>query len=501
MAIPHFSVKSGSRQKGNSAKERFLYLVRQGKYEDRDDLEYVEHRNYPSWAKANPVEFWQAADNYERANGRVYTQIESALPRELSPAERLLLIKTFIDQELGKRHPYTFVVHNPLALDGKENPHLHLIFSERTIDGIERSKELFFKRKNNKHPELGGAAKNRDWNRKAKITELRASWEKHVNQALEKAGINERIRLSSLKKQGIDRIPEPKMGTAITAKYKRGEKTRLGDLVKRYRELRRKEAQLKSIDNQLTECKEKLESVSVKQIPAAKLHQLVSQEKNALYQKLKELKEERYQLGVRWTAGGDNVPSPVTKEQAYEKALRSIGGEEYLELEKELKNTSHNLKKLQETIENNQEKTDKLHLKNLLPSNLARSYQKQNQLTKDYQKAVNQYQKLIQAYNELRSSLESQDNQAAIQSIMSSLLREDRIKQQTIRKLDAEIKNLESRLHETKKYQAELKLLDNESLTIKTNKNIANLKEVVAEPKDYEAKLLRVRELTQKREK
>ena len=148
-----------------------------------------------------------------------------------------------------------------------------------------------------------------------------------------------------------------------------------------------------------------------------------------------------------------------------------------------------------------QEKTDQLHLKNLLPSNLARSYQKQNQLTKDYQKAVNQYQKLTQAYNELRYRLESQDNQAAIKSIMSSLLREDRIKHQSIRKLDAEIQTLESRLQQTKKYQAELKLLGNESLAIKTDGKLANLKEVVAEPKNYEAKLLRVKELTSKREK
>ena len=420
MAIPHFSVTSGSRQKGNSAAARFLYLVRQGKYEDRDDLEYVEHRNYPDWAKGNPIEFWQASDEYERANGRVYTQIECALPRELSPGERLLLIKNFLDRELGERHSYTFVVHNPLALDGKENPHLHVLFSERTMDGIERPKEQFFKRKNAQHPERGGAAKNRDWNRQHKITELRASWSQAVNRALEKAGRKERINLSSLNKQGIDRIPEPKMGPSVTAKYKRGEKTKVGDVVERCRALRQKEAHLTSIDKELKQCQGELQAASVKHISALELYQIVSEEKHALYEKLAELKEKRYQLGVRWTPRGDKFPAPLTEEEAYEKAARDLGGSEQKEL---------------------------------------------------------------------------------LQSMMSSLLREDRNKHQTIRKLDAEIKNLESKLHETKKYQAELKMLGQERIAIRSDEPLAELKEALAEPKDYKAKLLRARELAPKREK
>ena len=412
MAIPHFSVTSGSRQKGNSAKTRFLYLVRQGKYEDRDDLEYVEHRNYPDWAKGNPIEFWQASDDYERANGRVYTQIECALPRELSPGERLLLIKHFLDRELGERHPYTFVVHNPVALDGKENPHLHVLFSERTIDGIERPKELFFKRRNSKHPEQGGAAKNRDWNRKNKITELRASWEQAVNQALEKAGRKERINLSSLKKQGIDRIPEPKMGPAVTAQYKRGEKTWVGDVVEQCRALRQKEAHLTSIDKELKQCKEELAEASVKHISASELYQIVSKEKHALYKKLAELKEKRYQLGVRWTPRGDRLPAPLTEEQAYEKALKDVGGSE---------------------------------------------------------------QKVL------------------LQLKVKQALEEDRNRHQSLRNIDSELEALESKLNETKKYQAELKLLGNETLALRPEVTTLSNKQALADRNDYQQKLRQAR--------
>ena len=50
----------------------------------------------------------------------------------------------------------------------------------------------------------------------------RESWEKHVNAALEKAGRPERVDRRSLKAQGIDKIPEPKIGVAATAMKRRG---------------------------------------------------------------------------------------------------------------------------------------------------------------------------------------------------------------------------------------------------------------------------------------
>jgi hypothetical protein len=33
----------------------------------------------PSWVK-DPIEFWQAADTFERANAKVYMEYEIALP-------------------------------------------------------------------------------------------------------------------------------------------------------------------------------------------------------------------------------------------------------------------------------------------------------------------------------------------------------------------------------------------------------------------------------------
>ena len=58
-----------------------------------------------------------------------------------------------------ERLPYTLAIHRGGA--NGENPHAHLMFSERGHDGIERDAEQWFKRYNAKAPEKGGARKSR----------------------------------------------------------------------------------------------------------------------------------------------------------------------------------------------------------------------------------------------------------------------------------------------------------------------------------------------------
>lgn len=139
----------------------------------------------PLWAQDNPLLFWRAADLYERKNGTVYREHEIALPRELSPEHRAELVRDWVEQELGDRHAYTWAIHNKTALDGGEQPHVHLMFSERTNDGIDRDPEQYFKRYNAKHPERGGAKKHRSGETiaecKAALIDLRDRWEKTHN--------------------------------------------------------------------------------------------------------------------------------------------------------------------------------------------------------------------------------------------------------------------------------------------------------------------------------
>ncbi|EEP66522.1 MobA/MobL family protein [Neisseria gonorrhoeae] len=186
MATAHLSVKVGKAGKGVPHAE---YISRVGKYEKKLDgneqLEATESGNMPLWAQDNPLLFWRAADLYERKNGTVYREHEIALPRELSPEHRAELVRDWVEQELGDRHAYTWAIHNKTALDGGEQPHVHLMFSERTNDGIDRDPEQYFKRYNAKHPERGGAKKHRSGEtiaeRKAALIDLRDRWEKTHN--------------------------------------------------------------------------------------------------------------------------------------------------------------------------------------------------------------------------------------------------------------------------------------------------------------------------------
>ena len=145
MAIGRLSMKVG---KAGKAGPHAAYIAREGQYANRLDkgerLEATEVGNMPAWAADQPQAFWQAADAFERSNGTTYREMEIALPRELDAAQRVELVKDWVRQEIGDRHAYQWAIHVPLALDGKDQPHVHLMFSERQVDGIERDPEQYF---------------------------------------------------------------------------------------------------------------------------------------------------------------------------------------------------------------------------------------------------------------------------------------------------------------------------------------------------------------------
>ena len=198
MAVYHLKVGFGSRASGQSACAKNEYIEREGRYAaDREEREHVEHGHMPAWAQDDPHAYWQAADAHERANGRLYSEIQFALPRELDAGGRRALAGAFAEQVCGgERLPYTLALHR--GGPDVENPHAHLMFSERGNDGIARSEEQWFKRHNPKAPAQGGARKSRaakagDW-----LDTTRQAWEQAANRALAQAGREERIDGRSL---------------------------------------------------------------------------------------------------------------------------------------------------------------------------------------------------------------------------------------------------------------------------------------------------------------
>ncbi|TPG21384.1 MobA/MobL family protein [Variovorax guangxiensis] len=197
-------------------------MGREGKHKnkpDDDDLESVGHGNLPKWAGESPRAFWQAADEFERVNGSTYRELVVALPRELTPPQRQSLVEEFIREELGDRHAFHWGIHNPrAALEGGEQPHAHIMYSERILDGIERPREQFFKRYNGKSPEKGGCkkasgGKTKDENVEALLV-TRERWARVQNEHLARYSHDARVDHRSLKDQGIDREPECHLGQA-----------------------------------------------------------------------------------------------------------------------------------------------------------------------------------------------------------------------------------------------------------------------------------------------
>lgn len=212
MAIARLSVGIGKKGK---ASPHAQYIAREGKYakpsNHQEKLENTGHGNMPKWAEAEPNFFWQSADAHERANGSTYREHVIALPRELTPDQRHDLILDWIEQEIGDKHAYQYAIHNPPALDGREQPHCHLMFSERTIDGIERDPDQYFKRYNAKKPERGGARKANTGlgytERKADLVAQRERWETVCNKHLEQAGSKATISMKSNKDRGLKSTP------------------------------------------------------------------------------------------------------------------------------------------------------------------------------------------------------------------------------------------------------------------------------------------------------
>lgn len=222
MASYHCTVRIGKTGKGAV---HASYVCREGKYATMTDraygekVEHIEHGNMPKWAKHRPLYFWEQADIRERSNGSVYREFEVALPRELSVDQRIELVREFVRNEIGQSHAYTFAIHNPkAAIEGGEQPHAHIMYSERIQDGIERDPESFFKRANKKTPELGGCTKSDRFtagaraDRRETIIALRKAWADLQNQHLEKYEKADRVDHRTLKEQGKVKAPEKHLG-------------------------------------------------------------------------------------------------------------------------------------------------------------------------------------------------------------------------------------------------------------------------------------------------
>lgn len=163
--------------------------------------------NAPEWVH-DRQKLWNEVEAVEkRKDAQVAREFEVSLPRELTPEARKELVQDFVKEQFVSRGMIADVaIHNPAAGDGQEQPHAHIMSPTRHIG-----------------PE-GFGKKAREWNDKAVLQEWREAWGNHVNQALERHGIDQRVDHRSYKDQGLDRMAEPKMGPAATNMERKAER-------------------------------------------------------------------------------------------------------------------------------------------------------------------------------------------------------------------------------------------------------------------------------------
>lgn len=231
MSSFHCEVKVGVIGKAFSHAE---YVYRRGLYATLDNTGKGERllasgdMNMPSWASGDPMKFWMESDKRERKNGSTYREMEGALPRELTLEQQIALVEEYAAAEIGDKHAASWAIHIKIASDGLPQPHVHFMYSERTIDHIERGPDLYFKRANKKDPEKGGCEKD-SRGTPENLEATRKLWADLQNNFLDMVGSANRVDHRSLKDQGIDRDPERHQGPIKWSKLSAEEKAALNE--------------------------------------------------------------------------------------------------------------------------------------------------------------------------------------------------------------------------------------------------------------------------------
>ncbi|NUZ09064.1 MobQ family relaxase [Piscinibacter koreensis] len=240
----HLSVKPISRAAGRSATAAAAYRAgaeivdhRTGEVHDYTRKSDIVHSEIlvppgaPAWAEDRTA-LWNAAEAAEkRKDARVARDYEVAIPKELTRAQGIELVRDF-SQGLADRYGVAvdFNVHKDelKAWDGSEKGyqgyHAHILTSTRKLgrDGFGEKAAIELSDTKRKSLGLGDGA--------AEIEHIRRLWEVAANRHLEQANEAQRIDRRSLKDQGIDRDPTVHLGPHATGLERDGISSRLGDI-------------------------------------------------------------------------------------------------------------------------------------------------------------------------------------------------------------------------------------------------------------------------------
>ena len=228
MATYHLRVKDDTKSTGKriSAKRHADYILREegeahadyinreGAQSDKTDCVFKGNQ-LPKWAKGSAQKFFSAATRYEDKGNVRYREIELSLPNELTLEQNREIVDRFIANHVAN-HYYAYAIHEKSGeLSGERHPHVHIMFSERLIDEVEKIKERpackYFRRaakplKGEKVASFErrrehGAPKDKKWHNKKYLYELRADFAQIQNEVLSRNGYSIQVDHRTLKAQ------------------------------------------------------------------------------------------------------------------------------------------------------------------------------------------------------------------------------------------------------------------------------------------------------------
>jgi hypothetical protein len=250
MAIFHLDIKPVTRSTGRRATSSAAYRAgesirdeRTGTVYDHRERRDVLHKEIilpqkldrpgagMEWARDRAT-LWNAAEKIEKqSNSRVAREYLAALPAELSPERRIRLARTF-SREIADRYNVAvdLAIHEPRPGGDPRNFHAHLLATTRelTPDGLGAKTGIDMA--GGVRSELGLPPSRQEF-----VT-LRARWAELTNEALREANIEARVDHRSLRAQGSDREPKPRIPIAAIAMERRGERSEAAERIReRYR--------------------------------------------------------------------------------------------------------------------------------------------------------------------------------------------------------------------------------------------------------------------------
>ena len=207
---------------------------RDGQIHDYRNKHEVVHKEILLPANAPPdfrerAKLWNAAEIAEkRKNSQTARSINAALPKELSRADQIDLVRQFCEQcFVSKGMCCDFAIHDK----GDGNPHVHILLTTRKVD------------------KSGFTKKERAWNDKKLLMEWRERWADWCNHKLYFVS-DARVDHRSYKEQGVDRLPQIHLGVEVCAVERKGFKTDKGNRNRRIRQ-RNLETEIAALEKQL----------------------------------------------------------------------------------------------------------------------------------------------------------------------------------------------------------------------------------------------------------